>query len=125
MSFFLKSNYYESLLDTKSFEERLSESDKVLKKYPERIPVIVEPLIKDIVNIDKNKYLVPNDLTIGQFLYVIRKRINLNSEEALYCFVGNNILPSTSSTVSTIYKDYKDEDGFLYIIYCSENAFGY
>lgn len=82
MSFFLKSNYYESLLDTKSFEERLSESDKVLKKYPERIPVIVEPLIKDIVNIDKNKFIVSKDMTFGQLIYIIRKRINIESSHA-------------------------------------------
>lgn len=31
----------------------------------------------DIPEIDKRKYLVPADLTVGQFVYVIRKRIML------------------------------------------------
>jgi GABA(A) receptor-associated protein len=39
--------------------------------------------------IDKKKYLVPTDLTVGQFVYVIRKRIDLNAEKALYVFVAS------------------------------------
>ena len=38
--------------------------------------MIVEKAEKsDISDIDKQKYLVPADLTVGQFVYVIRKRI--------------------------------------------------
>lgn len=107
-----------------SLEKRKQESKKILTKYPEKIPVIVEKSKKCSLNdIDKNKYLVPEDLTMGQFLYVIRKRITLSPEESLYCFV-NETLPATSSSMSHIYNDHKDEDGFLYITYCSENVFG-
>jgi GABA(A) receptor-associated protein len=123
MSFFLKSNYYESLLDTKSFEERLSESDKVLKKYPERIPVIVEPLIKDIVNIDKNKFIVSKDMTFGQLIYIIRKRINIESSHALFFSVNGNLC-STGSDILSIYTDNKNNDNFLYVKYTTENTFG-
>ena len=110
----------------KSLEERIEESTNVLKKYPNRIPVIVEKSdkCKELQDIDKNKYLVPEDLTMGQFLYVVRKRIQLDSEQALFCFVNDNTLPTTSSTMANIYNDHKDEDGFLYVTYCSENTFG-
>lgn len=73
--------------------------------------------------IDKKKYLVPYDLTIGQLVYVIRKRINLPPEKAIFIFV-NDILPPTAATVSSIYEEHKDEDGFLYVLYSSENTFG-
>ena len=107
-----------------SLEKRKEESKKILNKYPEKIPIIVEKDKKSkIKDIDKNKYLVPEDLTMAQFLYVVRKRITLSPEEALYCFIDNS-LPTTSSTMSTIYHEHKDEDGFLYITYCSENVFG-
>jgi GABA(A) receptor-associated protein len=44
--------------------------------------VIVERAPKsDIAEIDKKKYLVPMDLTVGQFVYVIRKRIKLSPEK--------------------------------------------
>ena len=42
-------------------------------KYPDRVPVIVERLPKaQIGDLDKKKYLVPVDLTIGQFYFLIR-----------------------------------------------------
>ena len=41
-----------------------------------------------------SRYLVPADLTVGQFVYVIRKRIKLNAEKAIFIFV-HNVLPPT------------------------------
>jgi GABA(A) receptor-associated protein len=59
-------------------EDRLAESDRIRAKYPDRVPCIVEKAEKsDIAAIDKKKFLVPSDLTVGQFVYVIRKRIKL------------------------------------------------
>ena len=69
------------------------------------------------------RYLVPSDLTVGQFVYVIRKRIELPPEKAIFIFV-RNVLPPTASLMSEIYADQKDEDGFLYITYSGENTFG-
>jgi len=69
------------------------------------------------------RYLVPSDLTVGQFVYVIRKRIKLSPEKAIFIFVGN-VLPPTASMMSTVYESNKDEDGFLYITYSGENTFG-
>lgn len=42
------------------------------------------------------RYLVPADLTVGQFVYVIRKRIKLSPEKAIFIFV-NNVLPPTGA----------------------------
>ncbi|KAK9202499.1 hypothetical protein WN944_017710 [Citrus x changshan-huyou] len=68
-------------------------------------------------------YLVPADLTVGQFVYVIRKRIKLSAEKAIFIFV-DNVLPPTGAIMSTIYDEKKDEDGFLYVTYSGENTFG-
>jgi GABA(A) receptor-associated protein len=46
----------------------------------------------DIATIDKKKYLVPADLTVGQFVYVIRKRIKLSPEKAIFIFVDESYL---------------------------------
>lgn len=37
---------------------------------------------------------MPGDLTAGQFVYVVRKRIKLSAEKAIFVFV-NNTLPPT------------------------------
>eukprot|EP01135_Chromosphaera_perkinsii_P005646 Nk52_evm17s356 gene=Nk52_evmTU17s356 len=106
------------------YEKRKAEAARIRSKYPDRIPVIVEKAEKsDITEIDKKKYLVPMDLTVGQFVYVIRKRIKLSPEKAIFIFV-NNVLPPTSASMATIYEEQKDEDGFLYVTYSGENTFG-
>lgn len=107
-----------------SFEQRKAETDRIREKYPNRIPVICEKVEKsDIAEIDKKKYLVPVDLTVGQFIYVIRKRIKLSPEKAFFIFV-NNVLPPTAFLMSQIYDEHKDKDGYLYISYSGENTFG-
>ncbi|GMH22386.1 hypothetical protein Nepgr_024229 [Nepenthes gracilis] len=106
------------------FEKRCVESARIREKYPDRIPVIAEKAERsDIPNIDKKKYLVPADLTVGQFVYVIRKRIKLSAEKAIFIFV-DNVLPPTGAILSSIYEEKKDEDGFLYVTYSGENTFG-
>lgn len=83
----------------------------------DRAQVICEKVEKsDIATIDKKKYLVPADLTVGQFVYVIRKRIKLSPEKAIFIFV-DEVLPPTAALMSSIYEEHKDEDGFLYITY--------
>ena len=109
-----------------SFEERFSEANRVINKYPDRIPIICQRsknASRDCPNIDKIKYLVPRDLTIGQFLYVIRKRLKLPSEKALFIFINNSI-PPTTQMVGSIYNLHKDKDLFLYLYYSFENTFG-
>jgi GABA(A) receptor-associated protein len=82
---------------------------------PSLSQVICEKVEKsDIATIDKKKYLVPADLTVGQFVYVIRKRIKLSPEKAIFIFV-DEVLPPTAALMSSIYEEHKDEDGFLYI----------
>ena len=97
---------------------------------------------------------MPGDLTVGQFVYVIRKRIRVSPEKAIFMFV-KNVLPPTgeqhalhlltsldpfcrrvspeypdffhipaAALMSEVYDDHKDEDGFLYITYSGENTFG-
>jgi GABA(A) receptor-associated protein len=105
-------------------ERRKAEAARMREKYPDRIPVIVEKAAGgDLPDIDKKKYLVPTDLTVGQFVHVIRKRIKLAPEKAIFIFV-NNVLPPTAGLMSQIYEEQKDEDGFLYITYNGESVFG-
>lgn len=114
-----------------SFKERLSlkerkrQSEVVLRKHPDRIPIIVErdPNNKNMPVIDRCKYLVPKDFSMGQLLYVVRKRIKIKPEEGLFFFVGNSLV-ATSSLLSELYSKNKDIDNFLYINYVGESTFG-
>jgi GABA(A) receptor-associated protein len=115
----------ESFKKKLTLEKRKEESSRIIKKYPDKLPIIVTKSKKTrLENIDKNKFLVPNDMTLGQFLLIIRKRIKLKQEESLFLLIKDNSMIESSKTLLQIYEDNKDEDGFLYITYCGENVFG-
>ena len=113
-----------SFKEQNSFIKRQTESDRVRSKFSDRIPVICERDPRsDLPPLDKIKYLVPRDLTLAQFNYVIRKRIKLAPEKAMFLFV-NNIVPSSSELMSVIYDKHADSDGFIYFSCTSMATFG-
>tara|TARA_R110002074_G_scaffold166797_5_gene327661 strand:+ start:1671 stop:2081 length:411 start_codon:yes stop_codon:yes gene_type:complete len=110
--------------DKHSFEKRSLESSRIMEKYPNKIPIICECVGGEVPDIDRKKYLVPSDLSMAGFLYVIRQRIKIKSEQSIYLFVGDSVMVSGSQTLGTVYEKYKDLDGFLYTCYSGENTFG-
>lgn len=108
------------------FEDRLQQATNIMTKFPSRLPLIVEihpSSKKNIPPLDKSKYLVPQELTVGQFLYVLRKRLKLKAEQAIFLFFKNELSP-TSELLSSVYEKHKDKDSFLYSYLSTENTFG-
>ena len=105
--------------------ERIKKSQLILEKYPDRVPLIIQPSKSDrnAYPIDKSKYITPRDLTLLQLQQIIRKRIHFPAEKALFMFINNKIYPITSM-IGPVYDTNKDTDGFLYITYCQESTFG-
>ncbi|RCV20395.1 hypothetical protein SEVIR_4G050700v4 [Setaria viridis] len=107
-----------------TFDERVQESAAMIANYPARIPVIVERFSRsNLPQMEKRKYLVPCDMPVGQFIFILRSRLHLSPGTALFVFV-NNTLPQTASLMGSVYDAYKDKDGFLYMCYSSEKTFG-
>ncbi|XP_029702332.1 gamma-aminobutyric acid receptor-associated protein-like 2 isoform X5 [Takifugu rubripes] len=106
-------------------ENRCMRSTEIRNKYPDRVPVTLEKVPRsNIMDVDRREYLLPTDLTVAQFMYIIRKRISLPSEAPMFLFV-DQVLPTTSATMGALYEESKDEDGFLYVAYSGENTFGF
>ncbi|XP_062066777.1 microtubule-associated proteins 1A/1B light chain 3C-like [Lepus europaeus] len=110
----------------KSLATRQEEVAGIRAKFLNKIPVIVEryPREKLLPLLDKTKFLVPQELTMTQFLSIIRSRMVLRATEAFYLLVDNKSLVSMSMTMAEIYRDYKDKDGFVYMTYASQEMFG-
>merc|ERR1712232_1135224 len=97
-----------------SFESRRDVAAKIRKQYPDRIPVIVERDPKSrIPDIEKKKFLAPADISVAKFISEIRKHIKLSRSETLFVFVNGNVLPQPNITMTQLYSQSKDEDGFL------------
>ena len=120
-----------SYKNSKTLEERIVESNKILAKYPFSIPVIIEtnePLIKK--NIKKYKFLVPENVNASHLICSIRRQFQLSSNKAIFLFC-DNILVSGTIMMNELYQKYKDRnkkskdfDNFLYITISTENTFG-
>ena len=106
-------------------EMREKESSDIKAKNPNSIPVICEKAPNSkIKEIQKSKYLLKKNLTLEQFITILKKKLDFENTQALFLLArGKNAL-SGNETFSEIYDKYKDEDGFLYIYYASEEVWG-
>lgn len=119
------------------FDKREQLSKKIISSYPDRVPVIIEPY-KDIdPQTNRKKYLAPSDSTMSRIINEVRKYIDdINPNLALFFYVSNKsantmpiinpsmILIPMNMNMDELYTKYHDEDGFLYISYTTESAFG-
>lgn len=113
---------------SKSFEDRERMANEVLAKFNgEKLPIILEPKEKKLPPLDKIKYLVPNDMTVGTLLYVISERLKDASKDdahkGLFLHIGDMVL-TASQTVKEVYEKFAEKDHLLYMTYSHENVFG-
>ena len=108
-----------------SLEHRTTQSEKIRGKFPTRIPMIIEPANRKTVRqIEKTKFLIPEDYHVSRFLNMLRSKVTLLKDQAIFIFLENNTIPPANETMSRIYENHKNEDGFLYVHYTTENTFG-
>lgn len=102
------------------------ESAAIRMRFPTKIPIIVERYSKetDLPQLEKRKFLVPQEFTMSQFVSIIRSRMKVGPTKALFFLVNNRSLVSLSKTLAEIYAEHRSEDGFLYIHYASQEVFG-
>jgi len=110
----------------KSLEARQKECAAMKIRYPDRVCVYLSrnPNCITVPDIEKNKFLVPGDVTMSQFMTIVRKRIDIKQCDSIFIFTEHNTIPRSSDTMQSIYNYYHNIDGFLYMTYSSESTFG-
>ena len=109
----------------KTKEERIEEFKNLSKICEGKIPIICERALKSkIQNLEKSKYLVNGNLTVAQFGMLIRNKLKLEKESAIFLFVKGKKALAGNDTMDVVYQKYKDDDGFLYIAYSEELVWG-
>ena len=109
-----------------TLEKRINQFDKLKKEYPTKIPIILEKAHTCTLNqIIKSKYILSNDLTMAEFITIIKDKLELEPERALFFLAKGKYNISGNQLLGDIYERYKDkDDGFLYITYSEEVIYG-
>ena len=105
-------------------EKKQRENTNLFLKYPSKIPVIIFTKTKGVPEPEKCKFLIDRNVSVAEFLTVLRKYIKLSETDSIFLFTENNTIPASSQVMSQIYEQHKNEDKFLYLEYTFENTFG-
>ena len=113
---------------TLTFQTREKESKQIMEENPNKVPVIcLKDPKSNLIEIKKTKYLLDKAFTISQFISLIKQKLKLNSNEALFLVAkrNNKYYALTGDIQMTqVYDEYKEKDGFLYIVYTSKEIWG-
>ncbi len=118
MEYDFKNNY--------NLEKRLRQYEKIKIEFPTKIPIILERASNCTLNkIIKSKYILSYDLTMSEFMNIIRDKLEIEPERGLFFLANGKYSLSGNDILGDIYEKYKDiEDGFLYINYSEEVIYG-
>ncbi|XP_034248709.1 microtubule-associated proteins 1A/1B light chain 3C-like [Thrips palmi] len=110
----------------KAYASRIEEVAAMRTKFPTKVPTIVKRFHKEtsLPLLEKVKFLVPEETTMSQFVAIIRKRMNLRPNQAIYLLVNNRSMMNLSMTIAEVYNEHKDDDGMLHVTYASQEVFG-
>ncbi|CAL5394539.1 unnamed protein product [Camellia sinensis] len=105
-------------------EMRHTEIASIKDEQRDGIPVILEKAEgSEILDMPRKKFLVPTDMSVGQFMCVIRKTFKIKPEKAMIILLRNFVI-ATALSMAEIYQANKREDGCLYMSYAEENTYG-
>ena len=118
--------------DIVSLSTRVCESNRVLSKYIDKIPIIIDCDSELDTVVIKRKFLVPRDVSASYLISLIRSKISLDSKKAIFIFCDNKLIQG-QALVGELYDNYIqnliysqkfDGDKFLYFYLSCENTFG-
>ena len=108
-------------------EKRMQWSQEASMKYSNKLPLIVEKDHKcqGLDDLSNPKFLMPRTFMISEVQMIVRRKLNIKKEQGLFMMVndGKEMIKANES-LEGVYDKYKDQDGFLYILYTQENIYG-
>uniref|UniRef100_A0A8C4L8B0 Microtubule associated protein 1 light chain 3 gamma n=1 Tax=Equus asinus asinus TaxID=83772 RepID=A0A8C4L8B0_EQUAS len=109
----------------KSSATRQEEVAGIRAKFPNKIPVRFHSLTTEqfLPVLDKTQFLGLSPSCPLTLLHP-RSPMVLRATEAFHLLVNHRSVASVSVTVAEIYRDCKDEDGFVYMTCASQEVFG-
>ena len=107
-------------------EKRKAKASELISMNQNKIPVIIEVDSKsNLQDIQKVKYLVSSSHTVKNLLQKIRDEMHhFDKSQSLYVY-SQQFMINQEKRFDEVYKNYKDEDLFLYLKITSIGAFGH
>jgi hypothetical protein len=107
-----------------SVDIRRAECERVQLCRPTHVPTILVCSGTSTPQCEREKFLLGNDVCVAQLSTIVRSYVKLQKHDALF-FLCDNTMLIGSDTMRELQHKYKDaHDGFLYISYAVESAFG-
>lgn len=101
---------------------------RIMIQHPTRVPCWIDKAENDtsLPGIDdgRKKYLIEKDMTVGQVMYIIRRRVKIDEKKAIFLFIDGSTLPPNNQTIGELYRQHARPDAMLYLTYRLESTFG-
>lgn len=98
--------------------------ESIIKKHPDRYPIVIS---SKSIKCNHIKYISTN-MTVAEFMIILRKKINISDTEALFFFIkdenNTDIMIQQSATIESLYNTYKDKNLILNLMFEKEAVFG-
>ncbi|XP_015187804.1 PREDICTED: microtubule-associated proteins 1A/1B light chain 3B-like [Polistes dominula] len=114
--------------ERRPFAMRVADVEAIKKRYPNKIPLVVErlPGEKHLPTLHNAKFLIPDFLSVAELIKILRLKLQLNPSQAFYLLTNSNkSLVSGGMTMLQLYQREQDEDGYLYVLFASQEVFGH
>jgi hypothetical protein len=93
------------------------------KNHQDKIPIILQPSNKNILKLTEKyyKFLINKDHDVKYLINKFKEDNNIYRDENIYFYINGKLMDS-SEKFEILHYLYKDEDGFLKIIFVEESA---
>ncbi len=103
-----------------SADARRKAVTRVLLKHPGHVPMEV---VFDSMKLPRKRYLLKPDMTVGQFMAVLRDRRVVKPCDGLFMMFGT-VMPPVTASMNDMHSQHQDEAGMLVCTVCRERTFG-